>query len=291
MKSMTGFGKAECLSDKRKFTVEIRTLNSKQADLTIKVPITWKDRELEIRNELINHLQRGKIEFYITIEDDVESMASQFNKSIIKDYYLQLSNIAAQNNIPLPPDILNAIIQMPDALKLERRYEPDENEWQILLECIQQALNQVNNFREQEGRALKEDIFNRLKIIESHINEIEKIEPLRIEFIKNRLRQNLNEYIGENVIDQNRFEQELIYYIEKIDVNEEKVRLRNHCVYFVATMNESDSVGKKLGFIAQEMGREINTIGSKANNADMQIVVIQMKNELEKVKEQILNIL
>jgi uncharacterized protein (TIGR00255 family) len=179
---------------------------------------------------------------------------------------------------------------MPDVLKLEHD-EPDENEWQILLEGIRQAINQVNNFREQEGIALQKDILNSVKLIESLIIEIEKIEPQRIELIKSRLRQNLIEYVGENTIDQNRFEQELIYYIEKIDINEEKVRLRNHCLYFVSTMNEGDGVGKKLGFIAQEIGREINTIGSKANNADMQVIVIQMKDELEKIKEQILNVL
>jgi len=290
MKSMTGFGKAEYLNDKRKFTVEIRALNSKQTDLTIKTPNAWKNRELEIRNELINHLQRGKIELYVAVEDEVGEMATQFNENVINGYYQQLANIAAQNNIPLPPDILNTIVQMPDALKLERR-EPDENEWQILLEGIHHALNQANNFREQEGIALKKDISNRIKLIESHVIEIEEFEPQRIEFIKNRLRQNLLDCVGENLIDHNRFEQELIYYLEKIDINEEKVRLRNHCSYFVSTMNEGDGIGKKLGFIAQEMGREINTIGSKANNADMQIIVIQMKNELEKIKEQILNVL
>ena len=179
---------------------------------------------------------------------------------------------------------------MPDVLTIKRQ-ESDENEWQMLLESIRNALIQVNNFREQEGRAMKEDVYNRIKLIESYIIEIEKVEPQRIEFIKNRLHHTLFEYVGENTIDQNRFEQELIYYLEKIDINEEKVRLRNHCSYFISTMNESDGVGKKLGFIVQEIGREINTIGSKANNADMQILVIQMKDELEKVKEQILNVL
>jgi len=290
MKSMTGFGKAECLNDKRKFIIEIRTLNSKQTDLIIKIPNVWKDRELEIRNELISRLQRGKIELFMTIEDEVEEMTSYFNEHVIREYYLQLTNIATKNNIHLPPDILNAIIQMPDALKLERR-EPDENEWQIILEGIQRALDQVNNFREQEGLALMKDISNRINLIESYIIDIEKIEPHRIEFIKSRLRQNLIEYVGENTIDQNRFEQELIFYLEKIDINEEKVRLRNHCSYFLSTMNECDGIGKKLGFIVQEMGREINTIGSKANNADMQVIVIQMKDELEKIKEQILNVL
>ena len=290
MKSMTGFGKSECANDKRKFIIEIRTLNSKQADLIVKTPNTYKDRELEIRTELTNRLLRGKIELYVTVEDEVEDMMTQFNETVIINYYRQLSGITARNHIPLPPDILNSIIRMPDVLNLDR-HEPDEQEWQMLRGGIRQAMDQVDNFRQQEGLALMEDIKERIKLIESDIVEVEKLEPQRMEVIKTRLRQNLIEYLGENTIDQNRFEQELIYYLEKMDINEEKVRLRNHCSYFVSTMNEGDGVGKKLGFIVQEMGREINTIGSKANNADMQQIVIQMKDELEKVKEQILNVL
>jgi len=290
MKSMTGFGKSECTNGKRKFIIEIKTLNSKQADLTIKTPNTYKDKELEIRNELTNQLQRGKIELYITMEDEFDDMMTQFNETAIVNYYRQLADIAAQNNIPLPPDILNSIVRMPDILKPAHQ-EPDEQEWQMLLGAIHYALEQVNDFRKQEGLALMEDIAGRIKLIELHIVEIEKYEPQRMEAIKSRLRQNLMDYVGESTIDQNRFEQELIYYIDKIDINEEKVRLRNHCSYFVSTMNEGDGVGKKLGFIAQEMGREINTIGSKANHADMQQIVIQMKDELEKIKEQILNVL
>ena len=290
MKSMTGFGKAESVNDQRKIIIEIRTLNSKQADLTIKTPNAYKDREPDIRNELISTLQRGKIEMVITLEDAVDDQMTQFNEPLIKSYHQQLAKIAHQNNIPLPPDILNSIVRMPDVLKLVRR-EPDEHEWQLLLEGIRQAIQQVNNFREQEGLALMEDILSRIKRIESYMVEIEKFEPQRIDTVKNRLRQNLIEYVGDNAFDQNRFEQELIYYLEKMDINEEKVRLRNHCSYFVETMNEGDGVGKKLGFIAQEMGREINTIGSKANHADMQQFVIQMKDELEKIKEQLLNVL
>ena len=290
MKSMTGFGKAEYFNNNRKIFIEIRTLNSKQADLIIKVPNTWKDKELELRNELINQLQRGKMELYITMEETVEEMMTQINATAVKNYYSQLANIAAQNNIPLPHDVINSIVQMPDVLTT-KRHEPDESEWQTLLKGVQRALNQVNTFREQEGLALMEDILNHIKLIESYIVEIEKFETQRIDIIRNRLRQSLIEYVGENTIDQNRFEQELIYYLEKIDITEEKVRLLNHCSYFISTMNEGDSVGKKLGFIAQEMGREINTIGSKANNAEIQIIVIQMKDELEKIKEQIFNVL
>ena len=290
MKSMTGFGKAEYVNDQRKIIIEIRTLNSKQADVTIKMPTACKDKELEIRNELINRLQRGKIELYIAMEYLVEDLMTQFNETAIRSYYRQLAEISAQSNIPLPPDILNSIVHLPDVLKLERQ-ESHEHEWQMQLEGIRQALKQVNDFREQEGLALMEDMSSRIQLIEFYVAEIEKYESQRLEIIKNRLRQNLIEYVGENTIDQNRFEQELIYYLEKIDINEEKVRLRNHCSYFVQAMNEGDGVGKKLGFIAQEMGREINTIGSKANHAEMQQIVIQMKDELEKIKEQLLNVL
>ena len=290
MKSMTGFGKIEIVSHQQKYMIEIRTLNSKQADLNIKIPNTLKDREPEIRNELITQLQRGKIELYISLESMTDDSMTQFNETAIVNYYRQLIHITEKNNIPLPMDILNSIIRLSDALKPERQ-EPDDQEWQILLEGIMQAIGQVNFFRRQEGTSLMEDISSRIRLIETSITEVEKFEPQRMEYVKNRLRQSLLEYAGENVIDQNRFEQELIYYLEKMDINEEKVRLRNHCSYFVATMNEGDLVGKKLGFIAQEIGREINTIGSKANHAEMQQIVIRMKDELEKIKEQLLNIL
>ena len=290
MKSMTGFGKAECLNNNRKITIEIRTLNSKLTDVSIKTPNLWKDRELEIRNELINHLNRGKVELHISIEEAVEEMTAQFNETAIVKYYRQIADIATQNNIPLPPDVLCSIVCMPDVIKLERQ-ETNEQEWHDLLLGIRQALEQVNSFREQEGLTLKKDILSRMRLIEAYITDIEEFESQRIDAIKNRLRQSLIDYAGETVIDQNRFEQELIYYLEKIDINEEKVRLRNHCSYFAETANDGDGIGKKLGFIAQEIGREINTIGSKANNADMQQIVVRMKDELEKIKEQLLNVL
>jgi uncharacterized protein (TIGR00255 family) len=287
---MTGFGKAECVNEKRKIIVEIKTLNSKQADLIVKVPNVYKEKEIEIRNELINRLQRGKIEIHVSIEELDEDVLTQFNETAIKNYYHQLAGISEQNNIPFPLDILDSIIRLPDVLKTNHQ-EPNEAEWLMLLEGIRNALEKVNDFRIQEGLALEEDILGRIRQIELYIADIEKFETQRLDLIKTKLRQNLIEYVGENTIDQNRFEQELIYYLEKIDINEEKVRLRNHCSYFLSTMNENGGVGKKLGFIAQEIGREINTIGSKANNADMQQIVIRMKDELEKVKEQILNVL
>ena len=287
---MTGFGKAECASEQRKFIIELRTLNGKQADVTMKLPGMYKDREAELRNELLAQLQRGKIELYVNMEGGADETTTQFNEIAIVSYYRQMADIAKRNRITLPTDIISAIVRLPDALKPERQ-EPDEREWQMVLEGIMRAVQQANSFRQQEGQAIQEDIASRIQLIEAHIAEVERHEPQRMELIRNRLRQNLIEYVGENTIDQNRFEQELIYFLEKIDVNEEKVRLRNHCAYFVETMREGDGVGKKLGFIAQEMGREINTIGSKANNAEMQQIVIRMKDELEKIKEQVMNVL
>jgi len=287
---MTGFGKAECASEQRKFIIELRTLNGKQADVTMKLPGMYKDREAELRNELLAQLQRGKIELYVNMEGGADETTTQFNEIAIVSYYRQMADIAKRNRITLPTDIISAIVRLPDALKPERQ-EPDEREWQMVLEGIMRAVQQANSFRQQEGQAIQEDIASRIQLIEAHIAEVERHEPQRMELIRNRLRQNLIEYVGENTLDQNRFEQELIYFLEKIDVNEEKVRLRNHCAYFVETMREGDGVGKKLGFIAQEMGREINTIGSKANNAEMQQIVIRMKDELEKIKEQVMNVL
>jgi uncharacterized protein (TIGR00255 family) len=290
MKSMTGFGKAEYVDSKRKYTIEIKTLNSKQLDLIIKIPNTWKDKEVEIRNLLINQLQRGKIELHVTVDDETEKSDILFDEDVIVNYYSQLKNISDKNNIPLSSDILGYILQLQGSLRSEK-HNLDDNQWNILFDAIQKALNQVNQFRTQEGYALMQDTTKHIDLIERYLSDIEQYDPQRIEFIKNRLRQNLAEHLGEHVIDQNRFEQELIYYLEKIDITEEKVRLRNHCSYFKTTMNETDSIGKKLGFITQEIGREINTIGSKANNTDIQISVVKMKNELEKIKEQMLNVL
>ncbi len=288
IKSMTGFGKAEYTNEQRKIIVEIKSLNSKQVDLSVKLPNIYREKELEIRNEVTAYLQRGKIEVYVSIEEVTEETLAKFNESAIRTYYLQLSEIAKKNEIPLPPDVLNAIVRMPDVLK-SNHHDPDEKEWVVLLGIVRKALGFVDDFRKKEGASLAADILGRIKLIESYVAEVESYESQRMDIVKNRLRQSLSEYT-EGAIDQNRFEQELIYYLEKMDINEEKVRLRTHCAYFLETMN-GEGVGKKLGFITQEIGREINTIGSKANLADMQQIVVKMKDELEKIKEQLLNIL
>ncbi|MDR0713487.1 MAG: YicC family protein [Bacteroidales bacterium] len=290
IKSMTGFGKAECADEKRKIIVEIKTLNSKGADVIVKVPNMFRDKEMDLRNQLTEALQRGKIELYASIEEIEESIPAQFDETAIVHYCEQLKDIARRNRLTLPNTFIEAIIRLPDVQKTKQDV-PDEKIEGLLSCCVKEALERVNRFRMQEGKALAEDISERIRRIGSYITELEKFESQRIETIKTRLRQNLAEYVGENTIDQNRFEQELIYYLEKIDINEEKVRLSNHCKYFLATMGEDGGVGKKLGFVTQEMGREINTIGSKANHAEMQQLVVRMKDELEKIKEQILNVL
>ncbi|MDR1673810.1 MAG: YicC family protein [Bacteroidales bacterium] len=291
VKSMTGFGKAEYITDKqRNVTVEIRTLNSKQADINVKLPNVYKEKELEIRNELINRLQRGKIELFVSLDGNAEDMQNRFDETVIKSYYDQLAKIAGDIHAALPVNILSDIIRMPEVIKSERK-EVAESEWAKLFDGISAAIDEVNKFRTQEGIALASDMIARIHLIEAGSSNLEKFETQRIETIKNRLYQNLAEYVGENTIDQNRFEQELIYYLEKIDITEERVRLSNHCRYFLATLDENDVIGKKLGFLVQEIGRELNTIGSKANHADIQQIVIKMKDELEKIKEQTSNIL
>jgi uncharacterized protein (TIGR00255 family) len=288
---MTGFGKAEYITDKqRNVTVEIRTLNSKQADINVKLPNVYKEKELEIRNELINRLQRGKIELFVSLDGNAEDMQNRFDETVIKSYYDQLAKIAGDIHAALPVNILSDIIRMPEVIKSERK-EVAESEWAKLFDGISAAIDEVNKFRTQEGIALASDMIARIHLIEAGSSNLEKFETQRIETIKNRLYQNLAEYVGENTIDQNRFEQELIYYLEKIDITEERVRLSNHCRYFLATLDENDVIGKKLGFLVQEIGRELNTIGSKANHADIQQIVIKMKDELEKIKEQTSNIL
>lgn len=292
IQSMTGYGKADCEFQNKKITVEVKALNSKQFDLNLKVPSIYKEKELEIRNELIKELERGKIDFYISVDtsSNCEDTSAVLNASIIKGYYTQIVAISKDLGVDVPSDVMNVILRMPEVLKSDKQELSDE-EWNNLIQCVRKAIKSLVDFRNQEGRALSEDITARINLIKSLSGELEKFENTRIEKIKVRIHQNLEEIIVSDKIDKNRFEEELIYYLEKFDITEEKVRLANHCLYFMETMNEKESVGKKLAFITQEIGREINTIGSKANDADMQKVVVKMKDELEKIKEQINNVL
>ncbi len=290
IKSMTGFGKAECELKDRKIVVEIKSLNSKNIDIYTKIPGVYREKELEIRNTISKKLQRGKIEFVLYYEITDDNKATSINAGVVKNYVEQLKSIATDLNLQSSEQLLQMAIRLPDTLNIERE-EIDDNDWSIINETILKALNQLDDFRIQEGKYLKEDIEQRIKIIEDNKERITPFELNRTEKIKERLRDNLINNIDEKDYDKNRFEQELIYYLEKLDITEEKVRLTNHCNYFIEMINEPESNGKKLGFISQEIGREINTIGSKANDSDIQKFVVLMKDELEKIKEQMLNIL
>ncbi len=287
---MTGFGKAECELKDRKIVVEIKSLNSKNIDIYTKIPGVYREKELEIRNTISKKLQRGKIEFVLYYEITDDNKATSINAGVVKNYVEQLKSIATDLNLQSSEQLLQMAIRLPDTLNIERE-EIDDNDWSIINETILKAITQLDDFRIQEGKYLKEDIEQRIKIIEDNKEKITPFELNRTEKIKERLRDNLINNIDEKDYDKNRFEQELIYYLEKLDITEEKVRLTNHCNYFIEMINEPESNGKKLGFISQEIGREINTIGSKANDSDIQKFVVLMKDELEKIKEQMLNIL
>ncbi len=287
---MTGFGKAECELSDRKVIIEIKTLNSKSLDIYTKIPGMYREKELEIRNELSKILQRGKIEFVLYYEYTNESKATTINSAVVKSYINQLSVLAKDLNISSNDQLLQIAMRLPDTLNTERE-EINENDWKLVLETIVKAINQVDKFRIQDGNQLKEEFNNRIDLIEKYKNDVVPFEKARIEKLKIKLKENLRAWLDEKDIDKNRFEQEIIYYLEKIDISEEKARLSNHCKYFKEVMDDVEPSGKKLGFITQEIGREINTLGSKANDSDIQKIVVLMKDELEKIKEQVLNIL
>lgn len=286
---MTGYGKAECELKDRKVIIEVKSLNSKNLDLYTKIPGIYREKELEIRNLVSKKLLRGKVEFVLYYEVSDENKATTINSGVIKSYVNQLKELATELNLQ-SEQLLQMAIRLPDTLNTEKE-EIDENDWKIVISTIENALDQLDDFRTQEGKYLKDDMEQRIKAIEKKKNEIAPFELDRTEKIKSKLKENLNKSFDENEYDKNRFEQELIYYLEKLDITEEKVRLTNHCNYFLEILSESESNGKKLSFISQEIGREINTLGSKANDSDIQKLVVLMKNELEKIKEQMLNIL
>jgi len=291
---MTGFGKATLELGSRKLTVEIKSLNSKQLDINTRIAGPYREKELEIRSELGRTLERGKIDFNILIDNNGEGAGLVMNKPLIRNYYNQLRELALELNEPESLALLPMITRIPDVLKTERE-ELDENEWQHVNSTIQLALQQLNAFRLQEGLLLEKDMIKRIAVILELLVQVEPFEQRRIVMLRERMMRNQAEYREANAnlekFDENRFEQELFYFLEKLDITEEKVRLRQHCNYFAETLADPASNGRKLGFILQEIGREINTLGSKANDADMQKLVVQMKDELEKIKEQILNIL
>lgn len=288
IKSMTGFGKATVEADDKTITVEIRALNSKGADISLRLSSGLRNYELELRNELTKQLERGKIDLSVFVESNKAETPVEINVELAKSYHEQLKKLASALNEPMQESISH-ILKFPDVMKNERK-EADENEWKLIKGCVNQAIVQLNAFRDTEGKSLQKDFEDRLSKIRTYLEEIKKLDLHRITTIKDRIRGNLSDVIGKEKIDENRFEQELIYYVEKLDINEEKVRLQTHLDYFLETCNES-SPGRKLNFISQEIGREINTIGSKANDAPMQKFVVLMKDELEKIKEQANNVL
>ena len=286
---MTGFGKVTAELPSKKVTVEIKALNSKQLDLSTRIPSIYKDKEMELRSLLLQSLERGKVEFNIFIEYIGKDTPTQINLAAVENYYNQIKEIAEKLNISVPNDWFQTLLRMPDAIKSET-VEPDESEWEVVLETVKDAIKHLSDFRIQEGAMLQKLFEQKIANIATLLKEVEKYEGERIEKIKARIMDNLQK-IAEKDYDKNRFEQEMIYYIEKLDVNEEKQRLTNHLKYFISTLESGNGQGKKLGFIAQEMGREINTLGSKSNHAEMQKIVVQMKDELEQIKEQVLNVM
>ena len=286
---MTGFGKVTAELPSKKVTVEIKALNSKHLDLSTRIPSIYKDKEMELRSLLLQSLERGKVEFNIFIEYIGKDTPTQINLAAVENYYNQIKEIAEKLNISVPNDWFQTLLRMPDAIKSET-VEPDDSDWEVVLETVKDAIKHLCDFRIQEGAMLQKLFEQKIANIATLLKEVEKYEGERIEKIKARIMDNLQK-IAEKDYDKNRFEQEMIYYIEKLDVNEEKNRLDNHLKYFISTMESGHGQGKKLGFIAQEMGREINTLGSKSNHAEMQKIVVQMKDELEQIKEQVLNVL
>ncbi len=282
--SMTGYGKTVLELPSKKITIEIRSLNSKNFDLTARMPSMYREKELEIRKLISGLLKRGKIDFSLYLEITGSESTAHVNQGTVSSYMNQLREIADGDDI----DLLQMAVRLPDAVITDRE-DIDESEWKMILEKINESLKKIQGFRLQEGQALEADFIKRVDTIKTLLSDVIEMDPDRIEAVRTRIRRGIDE-LKEN-IDENRFEQELVYYIEKFDINEERVRLANHLDYFSNTLSSNESNGKKLGFIVQEMGREINTIGSKANYAPMQKLVVQMKDELEKIKEQLLNVL
>ncbi len=282
IQSMTGYGKSVVQLDTKKITIEIKSLNSKNLDLNSRFPAVYREKEIEIRRKLAKELTRGKIDLSFYIETTAEETSTRINKDIVSQYVRQLEDIKEDS------DVLSIAMRLPDVLKTERE-EIDEDEWSVIEKNIYEAIVSLQGFRSDEGKVLNDDFVLRIRSIEDRLEEVIQLDDERLQVVRERLQKSISEL--ELTVDENRFEQELIYYLEKLDITEEKVRLNNHLKYFLEELNSEISNGKKLGFISQEIGREINTIGSKANFAPMQKKVVQMKDDLEKIKEQLLNVL
>lgn len=282
---MTGFGKASLQLPTKKITVEVKSLNSKGLDLSVRMPSSYREMELGLRNQIALKIERGKVDFSIFIESTAEQTSTKVNVPIVKAYIDQLRSVYADAD---ETELMKMAIRMPDTMKTERE-EIDENDWAEIQKVIVEALDYIGDFRKDEGTSLEKEFQLRIGNIRQYMNDALALDPERVQAIKDRLQTAISD-LKVNV-DENRFEQELIYYLEKLDITEEKVRLTNHLDYFLETINGTEANGRKLGFITQEMGREINTMGSKSNHAQMQKLVVMMKDELEKIKEQVLNVL
>jgi uncharacterized protein (TIGR00255 family) len=285
IQSMTGFGKATLQLPNKKITVEVKSLNSKGLDLNVRIPSVYREMELQIRNTIAQRLDRGKIDFSLYIEVTGEETSAKINVPIIRGYINQMKEVIANVD---EIELMKMAVRMPDSLKTERE-ELDKTEWLQIEEVINEALDSIATFRSDEGLSLDKEFVLRISNIENLMNKAVSYDAERVETVKKRLRTALEEL--EASVDENRFEQELIFYLEKYDITEERVRLGNHLNYFLETMQNKEALGRKLGFITQEIGREINTMGSKSNHTEMQKLVVQMKDELEKIKEQVLNVL
>ncbi|HBE42473.1 MAG TPA: YicC family protein [Bacteroidales bacterium] len=290
IKSMTGYGKAVAEIPQKKIVIEIKSLNSKQFDLNVRLPWLYREKESEIRNIISRKLDRGKIDLNISFDALESEVVPSINKAVVKNYYNQIKEIADELAIVPDCELLSTILKFPDALKTEKPELPEE-EWNLILGKLNESIEQLDNYRSVEGKSLESDLRECIQRITSFLDEIKIHEAERITRIREKLNNLLTENYGKENIDENRFEQELIFYLEKLDFNEEKVRLRNHCDYFIEKISSTPPNGKILSFIAQEIGREINTIGSKANDASIQKLVVMMKDDLEKIKEQTLNVL
>jgi uncharacterized protein (TIGR00255 family) len=289
IRSMTGFGIASVDFQQKSISVEIKSINSKFFDLILRLPPSYREKEMEVRTELSRYIERGKAEVTFSIESSLVNNKTTINRSIVKNYFDEFKKLDEELSITTP-NMLQLIMMMPDVM-VNEKFVLSEDEWNAALNVMKKAMDSFQKFRQSEGSVMESDLKQRIEMILHGMQELSSYEDGRIEIVRKRLRSGLEEFIQVNNIDRNRLEQELIFYIEKFDISEEKVRLKSHCDYFLQTIKEDSSPGKKLSFIAQEIGREINTIGSKANDAEMQKRVVIMKDELEKIKEQVQNIL
>lgn len=288
--SMTGFGRAVLEYKNKKINIDVKSLNSKNIDINTRIPGYYREKELEIRRLLSQELKRGKIEFSMFVELTGTESSTQINGELVNNYYQQVKDIAKKNSIPVGLDIMSSLIKLPDVLKSPSS-ELNEEEWKLVLKTAKTAISNCIDFRLNEGEEIYKDVVSNIESILKLLTEVPQFEQERIQIIKDRLNIGFTELTNSGNFDNNRYEQEIIFYLEKLDINEEKSRLKKHCEYFIETINKEESAGKKLAFISQEIGREINTLGSKAHHVEMQKIVVMMKDNLEKIKEQLLNAL